>query len=219
MHSYRVSYKHDAGALNEVVKSLRSRIQSYIDSGRHLFMMSQVAGPDDGGFKHQLISFIENIEGFGEGTAGMYVGGVDKVTADWLSDLELSLNSPVQYELWEVIEPFSADRRPAKGDFILRESWRPLPDRASDFFESAVRRLNQRRSEGAEMALYWLDLTSDSPVAQMMVRYEGLGEMETERVRLREDAVHQEWLKEINPMVRGNHTVELWTIVTDPPTS
>lgn len=214
MYAYRVTYTCNPSALNEVTTLLKSRVNEYANTGRSLFMMSQVAGPDSGGYRHQLVSFLNDLSGYGKGTFNMYAQGVDGGTVSYLKQIEPLLISPIRYELWEAAVPFQSKARPKAGEYILRHSLYPNIGDSWEVRAGVSEFVQQRKDEGVGIALYWQDLSSNAPVAQILVRYKELEDMERDLAQ--RDAPLLAWKRANASMLRNSWSTELWAVVTEP---
>jgi hypothetical protein len=217
MHVYRVTYWCNPSAYNEVTGLLKARVKEYLDTGRFIMLESEVAGPEKGGYRHQLISFFDSLAPYGRFVASMQAQGVDEATVKYLRQIEPLLNSPIRYELWEAAVPFKPAGRPLAGEFVLRESWYPRTGDTAGFRTSAIDFVRRSQAEGRDIALYWQDLSPDSPVAQVLVRYRRLEDLEADTVRSRSGAGDEDWVRAHGPMTRRGNSMELWSVVTDPP--
>lgn len=212
MYVYRVTYNPAAGKNQEVTSLLKERVTERQSKGHRIFMMSEVLNPS-GGFRHQLVSFRDNLNEWGDGWSQFMAQGPDPASAQYFQKIEPLLRTPVQSELWEVLVPIKTP--PKAGEFVIRQSMYPLPTHGVEFRNSIIELTKQLQAQGWNSGAYAQFLPHSGAVLQFISPLARLGDWDALLARRTSEVFT--WLRTYAALVRKPFEFESWIIVTEPP--
>ena len=211
MYVLRVTYKPVPGKNREAVQLLKDRVQERTSLGQRILLASKVINAE-GGPVHELLSFWDGLDEFADSWPMTTTKGPDQATAHYFQKMSPLLTGSVQSALWEVVFPVSTP--PAKGEFVVRQSW--YPGQGELEFGGAISELTKNfQAAGNNVGLYRQAFAPDGMVHQAIFPVKKLSDWEVLLGR-RNDEVFR-FLRTYGPRTRRPVSTDLWQIVTDPP--